>query len=358
MPAVKSVRMGLRQGFTLVEVILVTIVLAIMVTVSTPTLYRFFQQRDAQNDQNNLQELRRALQAYVAERNALPGANTWVADLSGYSNLSTRDIGTDAWGVSRSYIPYTDTTRTLQGSAVPILYATIMSTGPDRLASPTTGVAISSNRFAANGATGWWNFNTATAVNVFGSLRPAGDDQMVKFTDFSEKLARYNLTLERLDRISEALETFAKTNYANQVALCAGSQSGTALCTTAGAVERVVYYPRALAINDTNDTATYFNTTTIVNNQGTDTQRRQNTAVTPNTGMIPLMRTLGLPDEFCCSAITLGADGQPMPFYYFSNPRPRNSSGGCGTRPVAADYKLPARMTSVNNDSGTPPTCG
>jgi hypothetical protein len=47
--------------------------------------------------------------------------------------------------------------------------------------------------------------------------------------------------------------------------------------------------------------------------------------------MIDLMRILGLPDSHCCSAMELGVDDLPLPFYYYSNPR-RKVGAGCDVR--------------------------
>jgi hypothetical protein len=70
-----------------------------------------------------------------------------------------------------------------------------------------------------------------------------------------------------------------------------------------------------------------------------------------------MMRMLGLPDEYCCNALeNIPGTKQEMPFYYYSNPRPRNAVGGCAARPTP-NNALPARIT-VQGVEDTPSICG
>lgn len=345
-----------RQGFTLPEIILTVIILAILMTVSMPVLYQFVQRKDMQTEENTQLEIRKALQAYLQEKNKLPGADTWSTDLAGYTNLSSDQIAKDTWRRPRAYITYTDPTRQLQGSTVEVYYVTIFSMGGNGEADAADGVAVDNKNYAANNDGGWWSRITGQEVAKFSSLKAGGDDVLLRFTDYPEKIERYNLTLQRLDRIAGALESYAKNGYANKVVACsilpkdANGVTGDATCDN-GAPEKIVYYPKSLAIANTTDSATYYNTTVYVNNNQTDASRRGN--------MQGLMRLLGLPDEFCCSALALGSDDQPKPFYYFSNPRPRNVGGGCASRPGVADTKLPARLSTTNDDTAASnPTCG
>lgn len=345
-----------RAGFTLPEIILVVIVMAILMTVSMPVLYQFVQRKDMQSEENTQLEIRKALQAYLQEKNKLPGADTWSTDLAGYTNLSADQIANDTWRRPRAYITYTDPTRQLQGSTVEVYYVTILSMGGNGEADGADGVAVSGKSYAAADDDAWWSRKAGQEVAKFSSLKAGGDDVLLRFTDYPEKIERYNLTLQRLDRIAQALEAYAKNGYANKVVACStlpkdvNGVTGDATCDN-GAPEKIVYYPRATAIANQADGATYYNTTTYVNNNQSDANRRAN--------MQNLMRLLGLPDEFCCSALALGSDDQPRPFYYFSNPRPRNAGGGCAGRPGVADVKLPARLSTTNDDTAASnPTCG
>jgi prepilin-type N-terminal cleavage/methylation domain-containing protein len=347
------------KGFTLAEMVIVIMVLAVLVTMSTPAIYQFLRQRDRQNEENVQLEIRKALQAYLADKNVLPSPATWSADLAGYTNLSTDQIANDTWNRPRSFITYTDPFRNLQGTNVEIFYATLMSAGPNGNADTSPGVAVDSEAFADSTHTDWWSNATGTPgpVASFSALRTGGDDLMTRFTDYPEKLERYNVTVQRLERISSAIESYAKNGYANKVVQCGGlardpatGLTGDTSCDN-GAPERMIYYPKSLAVTNATDTANYYNSTVYVDNAQSDSGRR--------TSVQGLMRLLGLPDDFCCSALSLGGDGSPKPFYYFSNPRPRNAGGGCGARPDANTIKLPARITTTNDDSAAVnPTCG
>lgn len=346
-----------KKGFTLVEMVVVIAVLAILVTISTPAIYQFLRQRDRQSEENYQAEIRKALQAYLADTNELPDPSTWSTDLGGYTNLSVDEISTDVWRQPRAYIMYKDPSRNLQGTPVEVYYATIISSGPDRIATAVQGISVAGTAFGAISNASWWANDSGNEVTRFSSLAVGGDDILTRFTDYPEKLERYNITLQRLDRIAQAIESYAKNGYANKVVACGNltrdpdtGLTGDATCDN-GAPEKIVYYPKSQAVNAQADSAVYYNTTQYVNNAQGDGPRRSN--------MVTLMRLLGLPDDFCCSALTLGTDGQPRPFYYFSNPRPRAASGGCGTRPDANTMKLPARITTQQDDSASlNPTCG
>jgi prepilin-type N-terminal cleavage/methylation domain-containing protein len=357
-----------RAGFTLAEMILVVAILSILLGVSTPAIYGFIKQRDIQSEENTLQELRRALQAHLADKNAMPPAVGWAEALAGYTNLSAVEMVSDTWGSPRSYIQFVDTSRKIQGADVAINYATFLSAGPDRKASSIANmIPVIGDAFANHTNSGWWANQAGNQVAQFGKLASGGDDLMAKFTDYAEKLDRYKLTLQRMDRVASAVESIARVNYGSEVARCASyprDSNGlvigdpTGLCNTAGAIEKIIYYPIGFPTNNTgwDISLHYYNTVAVasqarVNNGGTDPQRRAD--------MVQLMRMLGLPDDFCCSALEMSTeDGKPEPFFYFSNPRPRGISGGCGNRPGVNDQKLPARLSTINNDAVTTPTCG
>jgi len=335
---------SMRHGFTLAETILVVTILAILMAISTPSIFAFMKQRDTQQEQNTLQEVRRALQAYLADKNKLPDMSSWATDLAGYTNLSAEQMQVDQWGRPRAFITLTDPSRNIQEAPVRINYVTILSSGADHIATSAPGIAVSGKDFAPYGDGGWWAnkpLNQVTAaVTQFGILAAAGDDQLVKFTDYPEKLDRYQQTLDRMERINNALESHARAKYSEAVMVCAAKprnadgKTGDVECDTPGLLEKKIYYP---------------NTVDIAN----DAQRR--------TDMTNLMRLLGLPDEFCCSALDSSADNKSTPFFFFNNPRPRAVGGGCGVRPGTNDQKLPARITTVNTpDTSTnpPPTCG
>lgn len=347
----KMLKLNGRSGFTVVELLLTVIVLAILLGISMPAIYQFIQRKDLQDEENAQLEIRKALQAYLQEKNQLPASSTWFADLAGYTNLSQEQMQLDVWKRPRMFITYTDTSRELLGSPVPVYYVSIHSSGPDRKADAATGIAVSGNDFAATSSNNWWArmFSGTTPVTVFSTLKSGGDDIMVKFTDYADKISRYELTVQRLDRIATSLESYARNLYAQRVAFCSDNANALDSKCVDNMPEKTIYYPKSEVYSSTGvvatDAALYYDDSVVVKNKqdtASDTERRE--------GMVAMMRKFGLPDDYCCSALSTSTDLGAKPFFYFSNPRPRNTST-CGTRPGVDSTKLPARLTTEYNGS-------
>jgi prepilin-type N-terminal cleavage/methylation domain-containing protein len=345
-----------RQGFTLAEMVIVIGVLAILVGISTPALFQMMLRQDIQEEEIALQEIRKAIEAYVADRNILP-ANTadWSAELAGFTSLSQQEIANSIWGHPRTFRMFENNSQ-VQNVAVTITYVTVLSTGPDRTANAATNLPVSSGQFDTNvNNSGWW-YKQADPIAAFGAVAPAGDDLIMTYTNYPEKMAQLQETLKRMNRIVGALDAFSKTRYSELVSRCAdetrdanGDVTGTwaTLC-NGGMPERLIYIPRSQTANpmqtpvdaDANYYATPGTTApSAFTTDGTPTQRASQ--------MQAIMRTLGLSDETCCSAVT-GA-----PFYLYSNPRQKLAGNTCATsRPDSTQMKLPARLTT------TPDACG
>lgn len=354
-------------GFTLAEMILVVAVMAILVSLSTPPILGFMRQRDIQQEQNRLNEIGKAMRLYLADNSILPAdsSTTWANDFARYTNLSAAEIANDTWGMPRKYIMYA-TTDTFLGTDINVYYATLHSSGPDRVADGSastaggpvvanSGIAQVNGSFAVTTNLWWWKNRTTNAARLtsFVDTQPALDDMMIRFTDYPDKIAKYKTSLERLERIAQALEGYSTTKYNEMVVFCMTS-------TCSPTAEKFIYYPRAASSgantiygSNTEADLTTYNSGNPINNSTTHATRR--------THMINLMRILGLPDEYCCNALEMIAGTKnEMPFYYFSNPRPRGPSGACGTQPnpqsatPATARTLPARITVEN----TAATCG
>lgn len=356
------------KGFTLFEMILTVAIMAILVATTTPSIYEFIRQRDKQNEEVAQMQVRKALEAYIADKGVPPSdndtTNPWYEQLAGYTSLSANEIANDIWNRPRMYLAYLDTSRNIYGTTVSVTYVTLHSMGENGEAERTErvngstvtveGIALNGKAFSGSTASGWWK-NMTDRPAAFAQVRAAGDDQMMRYTNYEDVLRRYNATRERMDKLSEALETHARSQYANHVAACASVTVTTATCNSDGTPRAAVYYPRSTAVQATADGARYVQnggivTNVVVNNGATDANRR--------TQMQDLMALLGLPLEYCCSALNNAADNKPAPFYYFSNPRPRGATA-CGSRPGADDAKLPARITTTNNvDTNSQRTCG
>lgn len=369
--AVSSKASPRNRGFTLVEMVVTVAVMAILVGISTPSIFEFMRQRDNQSEEIAMGEVRKALQAYLADTGELPtdtgtGTNAWFNLLAGYSGLSSNEIANDVWGRPRKYIVYINSDRKLFGNTVNVYYATVHSMGINGKAEETyidtnganvtiTGLAVTASAFDTSTDTTWWKnlgANSVARINAYSALRAGGDDQLMRYTNYAEVLDRYNATVERLDRLTQALETYARSGYAGRVSECSVSTPDPLLCAN-GIPEQTIYYPRSRPISGAAEAASikYSDNTIIVDNTVNDTQRRNY--------MVNLMNRLGLPGEYCCSALENSTlDKLPKPFYYFSNPRARTGTG-CAARPAVTDGKLPARITTKNSgDSNSDRTCG
>jgi|GEM_PF-1499917 len=363
-PPLKNPR---HAGFSLVEVIIVVAVMAILATLTTPALIQFIQQRDEQTEQSVLLEIERALSLYAQSRNALPSDNAtanpgnedWATLLAPFTNLSERQLRTDAWDRDRAYISHAVTERFLDAD-IEISYITVHSGGINRDAEASSGIATGSTvdgaiTFAGRNSSNWWK-NQSNPVSAFGTVQAGGDDLLIKFTNYPNVIANYNLSLERLKNVSVALETYSKSKFTEALvfdnSLPDGSPSKDAN------INNRIYYPpsNTQAGTDsglyspfvTSDMSSFSFSSSRVYSRGNDTRRRDD--------MIQLMRLLGLPDSSCCNALERfdsSGDSLEVPFYYFSNPRPRTGTG-CGTRPGVGQSSLPARLTTRSDAS----TCG
>jgi prepilin-type N-terminal cleavage/methylation domain-containing protein len=343
-----------RRGFTLVEMVIVVGVLAILVGISTPALFQMMLQKDVQEEEIALNEIRKAIEAHVADNNTLPtNGSDWSTALAGYTKLSQQQIANSVWNAPRTFRIFV-ADRQVQGVGVSISYVTVLSTGPDRTANAATNIPVTSGQFAAENNAGWW-YRQADPVAAFGAVAPAGDDQIVTYTNYPEKMTQLQETLRRMNRIVTAMDALSKTRYSELVSQCAteardadGNVTGTwaSLC-NGGMPERLIYMPRAQPPTGTDADTNYYDDPTAAPAVAPIAFNPSGNSATRKTQMQAIMRTLGLSDETCCSALT----GEP--FYYYSNPRQKTAAGGCvTTRPGPIDAKLPARLTT------TPDPCG
>lgn len=352
------------KGFTLFEMILTVAIMAILVATTTPSIYEFIRQRDKQNEEVAQMQVRKALEAYIAEKGVPPSDSSttdpWYEELAGYTSLSANEIANDVWGRPRMYVAYLDTSRIVYGTTVSVTYATLHSMGENGeaqnsevvngVSTSVAGIAVANKAFSGSTAPGWWKNKAITSrIDVFAQLRAVGDDQMMRYTNYEDVLRRYNATRERLDKLSEAMETYARSQYANHVSICAGATPPATVCNTTDKTPlSAIYYPRSQPkVNVPADSGRYvqngaLSTNIVVDNSEDDETRREH--------MENLMGILGLPLEYCCSALNNASDKKPAPFFYFTNPRPRSGTG-CGPRPGINAPKLPARITTTYTSS-------
>ncbi|MAF31699.1 MAG: hypothetical protein CMF60_05790 [Magnetococcales bacterium] len=317
------------QGFTIVEAIIVTAVLAAVTVMAFPNFVEFFRMQEETMEETAMSEIKNALAAYADDNGQLPGAGTWAADLAPYSSLSQQAIAIDQWEQPRAYRKISSN-ETYRSATVNIDYAVVYGHGPERgLGDSGVNVNLSAS---------------LTSVSDYSSLKAEFGDYMVKYTNYKEQIRNYEITEQRLKDISAALSSYATTRFNEAVV------GGT------GTAEEIYYPPSEPAdiSSPVADTADYNNTVEaeldnfypsgtgnrISTDESDDALRKQE--------MEYLMRFLGLPDTHCCSAL----DANETAFFYYSNPRPRLPGPSCGTRPTTSQRKLPPRVRVEHDDCG------
>lgn len=344
------------QGFSLVEAILVVAVLAILASLSTPAITSFLQRQSEQLEANTMEQIAQALEDFAALNGRLPDdnatnntfcgnpPNTWAHCLTSVTNLSVNQLTIDPWEHERQYVWWEDTAASFfGGSTVSIHYATVHSRGGDQTAEAAPNIAVEVDApfigYAPATAGGWWANNGNRTTN-FRALEAAGDDFLIKYTNAEVVQAQYNLTLERLSRISDALSTYAASRF------------NEAIIAEEPDANKKTYFPPADGGNDaiTNYGNVVRSEVLALGNGATISNLTDINSTTRRTEMIALMRLLGLPDSFCCNALERISSNQELEaaFYYYSNPRPRTGIATCGTRPnvnQSAPRYLPARIT-------------
>lgn len=336
-----------QKGFTLPEVILIVAALAIVSAMALPDIAYFFGRQTVEQEKLTLANIQKALDSYARECKRLParennpsradcqqpgasGSLPWYDALAAFSNMSATGIQNDVWGTPRVYAHAVQTRNYREGS-VDFHYATVRSVGQDR-ADGFTGARVPDDWPA--GVTDWED------VAGYQTFSAEGDDLMVKYTDSQWKVEAQDETVQRMERIIDALDRYAQARFNEEVHAdypCVSEKifyppswpaepaahsnpyhpddgsGGRPDCTNIGGGSGtdigsglgypfIPRYGRAVTEDVIIITGQAYVNTTILD---IDTRRQQ---------MQNLMRVLGLPEDHCCSAIT------GIPFYYYSNP--------------------------------------
>lgn len=343
------------EGFTLPEVIMVVAVMAIVSAMAFPDIVSFFKRQSFEQEKIVQADIVKALDAYSKNRTAqaasggaddsgdgstiitvplgdAPGAYAnpqvcaetgWGKQLAGFSNLSAEEICSDVWGEPRIYTVARDMLSYRDGQ-FDTYYISIFSKGENK--------ADETNK---SGGAPWNN------ADSYGAYQAVGDDHVAKFSDVKLKTELFEETLRRMDRVVEALDRYAQARY------------NEALLTNEDYNSLKLYYPaedqdysninggqRPVGVQQPgswygtkvkDDVNSASGQNSLATGSGVD-------AATRKGEMEALMRVIGLPQEFCCNALT----GEP--FYYYSNPVIKMNDGmGCNRR-VEPPY-MPPKLT-------------
>lgn len=317
------------KGFTIVEAIIVTAVLAAVTVMAFPNFVGFFRMQQETIEQSAMAEIKDALEAYAEENGSLPSNANWVSELAPYASLSEGAIELDQWDQARSYHKITEVVN-FRATNISVDYGAVYSEGIERGVGET-GVNVDLPALLGDSSD-------------YATLQAEYGDYLVKYTNYKQQVKNYEITEQRLKDISSALASYATTRF--NEAVVAGTPNA----------EQFIYYPPTDDADlGSADAANYSNfalddVDRITGNPlgtGYRLQTGSATDATRRDDMISLVRFLGLPDSHCCSAL----DQNQTPFYYYSNPRPR-VGGVCGVRPGAAERKLPPRVRVEEDPCG------
>jgi hypothetical protein len=182
-------------------------------------------------------------------------------------------------------------------------------------------------------------------VGAYGVFQPLGDDLVSKFSDVKLKTELFEETLRRMERVVEALDRYAQSRY-NEALLTYDDLDQPTIAyqlfypaedadfnnTNGGQRPEVVSNPGSWygqkVKDDVNAAA---NQDSLASGALDDETRREN--------MMALMRIVGLPQEFCCNALT------GLPFFYYSNPIIRQSGSGAGCDRRTTPPYMPPKIT-------------
>ena len=345
----KHLKQRRNGGFTLPEVILIVAALAIVSAMAMPDIAYFFGRQTVEQEKLVLSNIQKALDSYAKECNRLPEPTgnptrsdckdenpatplAWHEALAAFSNMSAQGIQKDVWGNERRYTLGEDVRNYRQG-LVTFYYATVRSVGQNRCddSQSTPPCPLGDN---TDYDPDW------SDLNGYESFAAQDDDLLVKYTDSQWKVAAQDETVQRIERIIDALDRYAQARFNEEVHAdmdCIsekifyppsriqedyahsninhpqdGSAPGEADCRSIGGTGGVqIGFEGASFIGRYGEAVTTdvarITGDTFVNTEVADRDTRL-------TEMEQLMRVLGLPEDHCCSAIT----GDP--FYYYSNP--------------------------------------
>lgn len=325
------------------------IVFTIIGTMIVPNVVSFFKHFEGKSEAERIYLIKQAILAYEEEQRHLPPEATWSDDILKYTDLTKIQVEIDTWGNPTQYrmfrmvdIPYSG------GFLVDSDYAIVMSYGSNGEIDPDTeltdGGVFGIDPIMPDDPLESWPPLQDDALAVYINLAAGGDDRMAVITNATKQASRVETTRRRMAAILEAVANFEEMGKAQDL-----WWNGTELIDANnpehpqyGKLYRPIgtyfWWPiwpvqkRDPLTNYSpwlqNQTIGYFGGGSINLSRsgtafGTDSWRKLR--------MIDLVQMIGLPKEYCCSAVDLypvGAGWEERPFFYYSNPL-RMTPGGC-----------------------------
>ena len=338
------------KGFTLIETILLVSVISVMMVLAFPNIIATFKFQKTFDEKLKMDMIREGLEKYVDTYMKLPDEGSdWAKDISPYTPMSINDIKLDSWNHPRVYrkgiLP-----QDIAGNDYDIGYAIVLSYGEDGC----LGVAASCNPSVPNPALAETTFDTDPAdfkFEMYENIEADASDFLIKFTTYPQQVEAFHETNRRIQRLTKALSDFSTEVYSE--AMTVAIDSGAPDFDGQPSLRDWNFYPPSGATGDSvSDYHPLIKNGTTVALLGNSLDGGSTSDSSRYTYMIRLMRMLGLPDDHCCNAMerfTFNGVSVEKPFYYYSNPKPRNGSI-CGSRPGLGNLKQPARI-SVDSDS-------
>ena len=317
------------KGFSLIEILLVTAVMAAVMSMVFPNITRFLDVRLEKNEEIIMAEIERALARYARENKRLPDpSEPWHRALSVYSELSEDDILYSLWRrddgsfIERKYLRTSVSKPYQQSQDFDVFYAAVYSYGHDGCVGYEESETVCTQLLDAD----------MDSESEFQTLSAAQGDYIAKHNDYRDKIDAYEKTIFRLNNIAEALTAYATAYYNENV--------------VNDAAQTLIYYPPSGESSLFTSIGNRYHDIAIwdVENTGGAGAGAQQFDMPENNDlrleeMQGLMRILGLPETYCCNALATFIDDddeeQETPFYYYSNPCDRD----------VGDDKLPARIS-------------
>jgi type II secretory pathway pseudopilin PulG len=344
------------KGFTLVDVIIAGAMIAILIVMTFPLMSDFLMLKNEKEEEEVQEEILRTLHVMAEQEFRIPVTDSIVdfaSETQLYGNYLSDDIIEDPFRQNRHYRGVVGQ-EVFRDATFDVHYAVLYSTGTDGCWGE--GLSCVSSTISTN-ITGMLGTNPANFDTQFRNIEAPEGDFLIKFTDRDYQMARYEKTSKRLERLIEALTEYGELKRYEGIA---DGISPTAIFfpPSEGPISDTLMAglsPNATDIQAELDDLIGVGVTDIIYNEDSSVNDKEERRLS----MIALVRTLGLPDEYCCNAMRTfidgGGDTQEEAFFYYSNPLARIDPfiPTCGpAASTIADRKLPPRITVDEDPCG------